>query len=211
MARLKQLWSRFSDREKRIIAIALIIGVIFVFVNYVFDPWYDNYEDLQLELANRQSLLKRYENLIATSDKAREKLVKMQSLDQSINYVLLDSSTSDLANAELQGLVKNLAQKADITFTRITPNKSVENDGFTEISLRLPFQGNIQQIQTFLYELESSEKFFNIQNFTIKSERRSRRSKSEGLRVDLEIAGYIRSAPNPESEDKDDSRKTLEG
>jgi Tfp pilus assembly protein PilO len=96
----------------------------------------------------------------------------------------------------MQGLVKNLAQSADIKFTRISPGKSVEKDGFTEITLKLPFSGNIKQIAEFLYALESDPVFFNIKQLSI--QRRRGRRKKEPLKVDLTIAAYIRT---PEEKD----------
>ncbi|MCD4655525.1 type II secretion system protein M [bacterium] len=145
--------------------------------------------------------MKKYEHLAQTADRARDKLHKIGMIQSTINRGLLSETNPDLANAELQGLVKELAKKADIKFTRLTPSKPVEKNGFLLISLKLPFNGTIKQIAQFLHEIETAPQFFNISSLTI----RTRRREKEFLRVELEITAFIK-APEEESEsEKSDS------
>jgi len=180
------------------VGIAFTIALIFIGVNYIFDPIYASFETKKSQLKSKEDLLKKYEHLAQTSDKVRDKLHKMGLIESSIKQGLLTETTPDLANAELQGLVKELAKKADIKFTRITPSKPVEENGFMMISLKLPFSGSIKQISTFLHELEKAPQFFDVTSLTI----RKRRRQKEILRVDLEITAFIK-APVKESEPSD--------
>ncbi len=188
MAKLSRFWQQLSSRERVIISIGIVIGIIFLTVNYVFDPIYAAYQRMQDDLEAQQNLLKRYEHLVETSDKARDKLLKMKTIEQGISQILLDSETSDLANAELQGLVKTIAQKADISFSRITPNKSIEENGFIEVGLKVPFKGTIRQIELLLFELEQAPKFIQVKKLFV----RNQRSNQTELDVDLELAAFIR-------------------
>ena len=158
-------------------------------VNFVFDPLFKSYENKKGRLSSREELLNRYELLLGTADRAREKLEKIASIESSINEGLLKGVNPDLANADLQGIAREIAAKADISFTRISPNKSVEQDGFVLISLKLPFNGTIKQLVTFLHEVEASPYLLSIPSISIRSQRRDK----DILRIEVEMTGYIRS------------------
>lgn len=195
MAVLFSFWKNLSVREKTLIGAALAIAVIFVGINYIFDPIYASFENKKEQLETRNQLLKRYEHISQSEERARTKLEKIGLIESSIQGGLLKESNPDLANAELQGIVKDLAKKADIKFTRITPTKPVTEDGYMLITLKLPFNGSIKQIAKFLYELETAPQFFDIPSMTIRTRRRDK----ELLRVEMEITAFIK-APSEESE-----------
>ncbi|MBN1879904.1 type 4a pilus biogenesis protein PilO [bacterium] len=172
------------------IGIALAIAVIYVAIDFVIDPLAASYEKKKEMLESREQLLKKYEHLIETADRTRDKLQKITAIESAIRKGLLTGTNPDLANAELQGIVKDIAKKADIRFSRITPAKTVEEKGFTQISLKLPFSGSIRQIAKFLYEIESSPWMLNISSLSI----RSRRQDKGDLRVEMEITAFIRTS-----------------
>lgn len=204
MAKVLKFWNQLSTRERIFITTAVIIGLIFLFVNYIFDPIYASYQNFQSDLQTQKSILKRYQHLVSSEDKAREKLRKIKAIEQGIDQVLLQSSTSDLANAELQGIIKTLAQKADITFTRITPNKAVEADGFYEVSLKLPFDGTIQQLQTLLYEIDAAPQVFQIKSMSIRTQQHKK--EENNLRIEMVVAAYIRSGEQSEGEESEQNQ-----
>lgn len=189
MAGFLGFWKQLSTRERSIIGVAIAIAVIYIAVNYVFTPVKDSFDQKKEQLQSREQLLKRYEHLVETSSGTREKLQKIASIESAIDTALLKGSSPDLANAELQGIVKDIAKKADIQFTRITPSKTIEEMGFTQISLKLPFTGNIKQISKFLYEVEVSPYLLNISSLSI---RNVRRQNKDELRVEMELSAYIR-------------------
>jgi len=195
MAGLVSYWKNISSRERTLIGIAFLIALIFVGVNYVFDPIYAKYESKKSQLETKEELLKKYEYLAQSSERAKDKLRKIHMIESSISQGLLSETNPDLANAELQGLVKDLAKRADIKFTRITPTKSEEEDGFLLISLKLPFNGTIKQVSKFLYELETAPQFFDISSLTLRTRRRDKSL----LRVEMEITAFIK-APEEESD-----------
>ncbi|MBN1552798.1 type 4a pilus biogenesis protein PilO [bacterium] len=198
MAVFKQIWNSRSTREKRIIILGLLVAVIYVVINFVFDPVYAKFNQNKRDLQTNQTLLKRYERMLQNAEKTHQKLQEITSMQSGIQNILLTGATSDLANAELQGIVKNLAQRENITFTQIKPQKTTEVNGYTEISLSIPFTGNIQQIQAFLYELDSAERLISIKSMEIK---RNRRRNQEDLRIDMDVAAYIRSTVSHEDKD----------
>ncbi len=189
MAGMIRFWKNLSIREKTMIGLAIGIALVYLMVNFVFDPLFKSYENKKGRLSSREELLNRYELLLGTADRAREKLEKIASIESSINEGLLKGVNPDLANADLQGIAREIAAKADISFTRISPNKSVEQDGFVLISLKLPFNGTIKQLVTFLHEVEASPYLLSIPSISIRSQRRDK----DILRIEVEMTGYIRS------------------
>jgi len=191
---LKKYWQERSAREKKIIIIAVVIGLIYAGVTYGFDPMYSEYQSNKRDLKAQKELLDRYRQLQKNADKAREKLLEAQAMKQGINAILLKSTTADLANAELQGLLKDLAQKADLSFSRINPQKEEIKDIYVEISISLPsVSGTIMQLQQFLIELEKAPQFFKIKKLEIQQQRRHRREHNANmLNIEMEISAFIR-------------------
>jgi type II secretory pathway component PulM len=197
MNRIGQWWRTRAPRERRIITVGVIVAVVYGFVSYVFDPLYSQYHANHIELESQKDLLKRYERLIQNKEKIVEQQSMINAMDKSVDEVLLGNTTTELASAELQGLIKNIAKKFDISFTKITPQKPVESNGFYEISLKTPFQGSIHQIQQLLYALDKTSKMIHITKLNIKGIRRN----PTDLRVELVVTAYINS---PDSVPKDD-------
>ncbi len=190
---LKKYWEKRTSRERKIIAVALVIGAIYAGVTYGFDPMYSKYQANKRELQAQRELLERYRQLQRNADKAREKLLETQALKQGISEILLQSDTADLANAELQGLLKEIAQRADLTFSRINPQKEEIVNSFVEISISLPaVRATILQLQLFLIELEKSPQLFNIKKLEIQRQRRRRNREENVLNIEMEISAYIR-------------------
>ncbi len=194
MTGLNKWWKSRNPRERKIISVALILAVVYAFSTYVFDPVYSKYNANKNELTSRSALLKRYQHLIQASKKHKERGRKCKALERGVESVLLTGATADLANAELQGLVKNLAQKTDISFTQISSRKTVEVKGFTAISLNIPFRCTIQQLQKFLFALDNSPQLIRITKLKINKLRR----KKGLLKVEMDVEGYIRT---PEKEE----------
>jgi Tfp pilus assembly protein PilO len=189
MARIIGFWKNLSARERTMISLAIGIAVVFITFNYVLDPVLQSYDDKKDRLDSLEQLLTRYEHILATADRTRENLERIAAIESSINQGLLKGSSPDLANAELQGIAREIADQADISFTRITPSRIVEEDGFMLISLRLPFTGNIKQLVTFLHEVEKSPYLLTVPSLTIRTQRRG----LDILRIEVELTGYIRS------------------
>ena len=205
MAGAIRYWKNLSSRERLIIGIAIAIAFVDVGYDFVVEPMIESYEKKTEMLASRQQLLKKYEHLIETAERTRDKLQRITAIESAIKKGLLTGTNPDLANAELQGLVKTLAQKADITFTTINSNKVIEKDGFLELGVSVVFTAQIQQIERFVFELETAAQFLYIQELTIKSQRRNRNN----LQVDMDITGFIRNAEPfvATDETKEKSRK----
>ncbi len=189
MARIVSFWNNLSTREKTMISLAIGIALVFIGFNYVLDPFLQSYDEKKNQLHSLEQLLARYEHILATADRTRENLERIAAIETSINDGLLRGASPDLANAELQGIAREIADKADIRFTRITPNRIVEENGFMLISLRLPFTGNIKQLVTFLHEIEKSPYLLSVPSMTIRTQRRG----LDILRIEVELTGYIRS------------------
>ena len=105
MAGMIRFWKNLSIREKTMIGLAIGIALIYLMVNFVFDPLFKSYENKKGRLSSREELLNRYELLLGTADRAREKLEKIASIESSINEGLLKGGNPDLANADLQGKI----------------------------------------------------------------------------------------------------------
>lgn len=206
MAGVIRYWKNLSKREKMMIGIALAIAVIYVGYDFGVAPMITSYEEKTDMLASRRQLLRKYEHLIGTADRTREKLERITAIESAINKGLLTGSNPDLANAELQGIIKDIAKKADIRFSRITPAKTIDEKGFTYISLKLPFTGSIRQVSKFLYEIESSPWLLNISSLSI----RSRRQDKEELRVEMDITAYIRTPGKSSIESDEPANKSQE-
>lgn len=64
--------------------------------------------------------------------------------------------------------VAELARNSDLQITRLEPRAAVAHATFQEVPFRLSFSGSFREMATFFKGLESRDRLFTVQQFTLK-------------------------------------------
>lgn len=174
MEKIKDFFNRLKKRERILIFIAFFSLISIGIYSLVVSPLLSSLEDKEEQLKNKQALLKKYYRHLGGEGTYKSKLEAYNSAFTSLQKFFLNAETEELAIAELQKTVKNIATRNGLTVSRSTAMAREtlnENPPLTLISgnFELGDVDKAKKIQTFLYDIEhNNETIFFIDDFKIR-------------------------------------------
>ena len=176
--RARDFWDRISPRERRLVIIAAIAVPITIAI------W--------LGLAIRDGLV----NMELRNQKTRKALVVLADLRArgetgrpKGNDVVAMMGTEPLS---LPTYLDNAAKKASFTLKSTSPHPPVPRNGFVTNSVSCTLDDlTIEQLKTFLMEVEQNSKVVAVTQIDLRRDFRDR----EKLDVNLEVSTYSKEAP----------------
>ena len=145
------------------------------------------------ELARKKMLLGRYRALQARGQDMAQADQALKSLQATLEGQFLAGGNAAMAAADLQEIVKNLAQTHDLQITSIKILPPRESGPYVEVPIQVQLASNINQLATFLFHLEHHRKLLVIPDIEISSPRRlAREFKIPPMQINLVIMGIIK-------------------
>ncbi|MGM0554352.1 MAG: type II secretion system protein GspM [Pseudomonadota bacterium] len=194
--RLEQL----QPRERRIVAVGLLLAVIIVFLMLVVVPAFQWFSQARDSVADTSFRLERLQAASAQLPQLRAEVRALESALDRQDLTQRESSES-LASAALQQRVSEIieAHGGDTQSTRV--QSAVEEDGLQRIGLRIEMQAETGALAEILAALEAARPLLFVDRISVSAQReadRQRRYAYHGLtEVNLEVAAYWR--PEPDS------------
>jgi hypothetical protein len=184
-----------APRERRIIALAILIGVLAALWSGLVGPLLNVGREHEDYVAKQQKLLTGYRKLASTGASLQTQLDALRA-SQEREAGFLDGATVALAAAKLQSDLKRLieASGGEVKSTLNLP--PLETGDFKRIGIRLDLRTNVSGLQEAIYALET----FTPQLFIDKLDIRTAGSdgsadaatKEPNLTVICEVYGYLR-------------------
>ena len=174
MERIKDFFARLKKRERALIFIALFSLISIGIYSLIVGPLHSSFEGSEEQLMGKQALLKKYYKLLSSEGAYKNKLEACNDAFASLQKFFLNAETEELAIAELQKTVKNIAARNGLTVSRSTAMAREvlnENPPLTLISgnFELGDIDKVKKIQTFLYDIEhNNETIFFVDDFKIR-------------------------------------------
>lgn len=143
--------SRVSPREKKILVGGIIAAALFCVLYFFILPAYDAARQYPDQMAQRTRRLQKTREVIAQRQQREQSLEATRKRVADLESHLLSARTSAAAQAQLQGLVNDLAKQTQLQISRsdFGPKKELSKD-YEKISVRLDAVGTINQIAAFL-------------------------------------------------------------
>jgi Tfp pilus assembly protein PilO len=203
---MKQLWQRFSRRERGLVVLTFIILVVVLGKSLVFAPFMARWEWVQDQLESQPQLLEKNLHYLG------QKEVLAAALDAATNEIkareakLLTGDTPSVTASDLQGIVQGLANRegTQVITTRVLNPETV--GPFSKIAIQMEIGGQIEQIAGLVRALETSPKLLLVDEINVRSLFRPigvtqapgvPQIAAQNLRVSLTVAGYARNEPAP--------------
>jgi general secretion pathway protein M len=186
-----------SQPLQRSLAVALLVAVIGVIVFDVMLPIIQSYRAIATEIAENQQALRRFKQ-VAT------RLPRLEAEQASLKRALsaqdgyLKATSDSLIAAEMQGLIKTIAERAgaDLRSTQILPTR--EEKGFRRVTARVELIGNANNLERVWYEMESGLPFLFIDSFDIEARQEPLKDRTQppriGLDVRFDVTAFARAA-----------------
>ena len=143
-------------RERRLLALALILGIGVAGHVYVVEPLIEMHAATRELVAARQALLARQERLVARSESYARELGALRADIERRRGRLLTGDKAPVAASELQKLVKTTAQEAGIDVRSERILAPVDRSGYAEVPVEMTLSGPIRGLTTFLHRLEDA-------------------------------------------------------
>jgi hypothetical protein len=187
---------KITAREKKFIVVgaAAVAGVL---IFYLITSLLPNRESLAQEVALKKRMLLRERETLTQEETYRNRVEQYAKHLEEDKARLLPGDNPNVAGAELQKLLMDLADQCKVEILRknALPEKKIK-DILTKVSVSIETNCDLEQLVHFLTAIENYDKFLNIEEFQINS---FQNPKLHQIRPTLTVVGYISSqgtAPN---------------
>jgi type II secretory pathway component PulM len=208
-SRLAKWYRAKSRRERNLLTLLVLALLLFGLVKFGVEPTYAIYVGAQRDLETKTETLQHYSRLLASKERVVAEAGQVRGAAKKIEAMLIPGSTPEVAGAELQGIVKSVAQDVDLEITSISPKQPREMKSFTVIAVGFPLRCNISDLSKFLYGLEHATQLLMVSDLKIRVV--GRKDDPSMLQVDMLVSGLLRSGQPKAAEDKKQPEKANRG
>jgi general secretion pathway protein M len=184
----------------RILAVALLGGLLLAGYGLVLAPVMTAYRDVGQGIEQSQLLLQRYRSLAGERPELSARLAVLEQRAAKAGGYLKGPSDA-LAAAELQDYVRGVIEGAggSLRSTQILPASAIDSTvPLRRATLRIQLGIDIKGLQKVLYKLETGQPYLFFDQLTVRQQRLRRRSnepeQKPELDVSFEVYGYVRAA-----------------
>jgi hypothetical protein len=169
-----QLLNKLNKRTIILLSIAVVILFVVIFDRLSFLPFSHSLKNMDEGLSLKKDLLMKYNTAISMKDSYEKKLNELRGSYNSIENKLFQSKTEDLAQAKLQGYVKDIARRSGLIISRSSAQKGkiISDDRhlmLVYVRVEISDIDRIKKLQKFLYNIEyDKEKFLFVDDLKIK-------------------------------------------
>ena len=169
-----QLLNKLDKKTIILLSIAVVILFVVIFDRLSFLPFPQTFKNIDEELSLKKDLLMKYNVAISMKDSYEKTLNELRGSYNSIENKLFQSKTEDLAQAKLQGYVKDIARQSGLIISRSSAQKGkiISDDRrlmLVYVRVEITDIDRIKKLQKFLYNIEyDKEKFLFVDDLKIK-------------------------------------------
>jgi len=187
---------KVSNREKWLVAMALASILVYYVANSFLFPYLDSSSAMAEKIAIHAKRLTNYRRLLRGQDSVRAALDETQRQLVSAEMGLLENSIDALANAELQGLIKEIVRAKGLNFRRsdLLPVKNVSPE-YSKVSTHIEMTGNLDQVVALLTGLETAPQIIFVEELRILP-METNNLKNKQVSASLMISGLKRVQPD---------------
>lgn len=180
--------ARLSSRERKVLGAGLLAAVLFAALYFFAFPTYDKVKQYPEQIAQKTRLLQGYKEVIAQRQSREQSLDTTRKRIAELESHLLTARTTAAAQAQLQGLVNDLAKQSQLQINRsdFLPKKELSKD-YEKISVRLDAVGTVNEVTAFLTAAKEMPMFVLNDDLRLWSYS----SMSEGWKKSKQIAATI--------------------
>ncbi len=146
--------------QKKFIWILIGIAAAIVIYNFMILPLVEAKKSADQEISLNQRLLTKYAEVLQNRKEVEELLDKSAKQNEEIQKRLLPGETPQLGAANLQDIVKRLAEKNTLNLRSFRNLEPKEVGSFRRVSVQIEFNpmSSMQSLTQFLYELEHQDR-----------------------------------------------------
>jgi hypothetical protein len=185
--------------QKRFLWVLVGVAVVLAAHQFLIAPLVEAKKRADQEIALNRRILVKYAEVLQDRRAAEEALEKASRQNEEIQKKLLPGETPQLGAANLQDLVKRLAEKNSLNLRSFRNLEPKEIGSFRRISVQIDFNpmSSMQNLTQFLYELEHQDRELRITDMDLLVFNPRMPNTIQGS---LTIAGWMRGLKGKEKE-----------
>lgn len=197
---MKQLWQRFSQRERALVVVTVVILLVVLGRISVINPYMARREWVQTQLEIQPQLLEKNLRYIGQKEQLNAALEAARSDIKARETKLLTGDTPSVNASDLQETVQAMAVKegTQVITTRVLNPEPT--GAFSKIAIQMEVGGQVDQVATLVRGIETSPKLLVIDEINVRSLFRPIGVAQQGvpqvaaqnLRVSITVAGFAR-------------------
>lgn len=161
-----------TAQEKRLLRIALVIFLGYLLPFQAIPAAYNFYRSYLESVEDLRTQIDRYEKLGERAEYWETENKRAKQLRDQIEKGLLPGGNNrDLVGAKMQGLVRQLAQSAGITFKSLEPPDSFGTGKWVLVVQSMQFEANSQTLMKFLQAVDKAQVNLAIASLEVRSYR----------------------------------------
>jgi type IV pilus assembly protein PilO len=172
-------------QKNLIIILILIVGLSFVYINYVISPLNSKYQEKLDKIASVET------KLADTKRKAME-LPKLQLSMKNLENEVADLEQLLPREKEVPGLIRivtKTAQKYQLKISNITPGSVSSQPNYNEIPFQMTIQGTYHSLAYFLNEIGQEARILSVKNINYSGTTASKEN-SNTISVNCTLVAY---------------------
>jgi Tfp pilus assembly protein PilO len=197
---MKQLWQRFSQRERALVVVTVVILLVVLGRISVVNPYMARREWVQTQLEIQPQLLEKNLRYIGQKEQLNAALEAARNDIKARETKLLTGDTPSVNASDLQETVQAMAVKegTQVITTRVLNPEAT--GAFSKIAIQMEVGGQVDQVATLVRGIETSPKLLVIDEINVRSlfrptgiaQQGAPQVPAQNLRVSITVAGFAR-------------------
>jgi general secretion pathway protein M len=188
---------------RKALALTLLAAVLSTVWLGLFRPLYRQYQTYGESITHSATLLERYGRIGATADRVAE-LLRQVKAEGNRSRGILGGQSVELAGAEMQERLKRIVESSGGQLNSSQVLAVEEKDAARRLGIRVAMTADIDAFQRALYDFETAEPYFFVDNLNVQAPRmslreaRGRRTRSNvnpaEMQIRFDVYGFLKAA-----------------
>ena len=171
----------------------LVVGAV-----YRIWPEMPNIRGTDNNIALKEKQLVKYQRMFQSSDDLEKEISFLKKTLKRGESGLLTGKTPALAAADIQKIMREMAEKSQVGIKTVRVLKPNDAGGshYLSIPVQLSISGTIRQLKEFLYQIMASSKYLTVQKVRITvrrvRQRRGAAKQAESVSADITVNGFLK-------------------
>lgn len=162
---IQKIFAKLSDREKKIVIVASIIGAAFLFDLMLLSPSLKRLEMTGQKITTEKAAIKKDLMFLTYEDKV------MSDHNALKQYLVEETKSQEQIITAFLTKVEKLASQSGVELPKITPAGQELTDDYLKFFLTLDCSGEYDKVVKFIHDIDSSSDLLRVTKVDLKPRR----------------------------------------
>lgn len=162
---IDQFLTKLSNREKKVFYVSLFCVLVVLLDLLCLRPFLNELDKVNREITNQKIRIENDLQILARKDTI------MRKSNQFSKYITEQIGEEDDINTAFFSSMERIATESNINLIKSNPAETVKDKYFTEYYANLDCAGSIEDMITFMHNVNSTDDLFKVVKFTLTPKR----------------------------------------